>query len=189
MPARPKSLTPWQQHQIKWSNCEKCDLCQYRTQVVLFRGSVKAAVLFIGESPGVAEDTIGQPSVGPAGQLLDDIIQRAKEIANTPTIKLGFTNLISCIPKDESHHKLHEPPKKAIMACSERLLDIFNTVKPQKVVCVGKLSTKWTPQFLPISSIVSIPHPAAVLRAHVTQQGLQIQRCVTILTDLFEELI
>ena len=50
--------------------CEKCRLCQTRTNVVLGEGDLHAPLMFIGEGPGQQEDLSGRPFVGAAGQLL-----------------------------------------------------------------------------------------------------------------------
>ena len=51
--------------------CEKCRLCQTRTNVVLGEGDLHAPLMFIGEGPGQQEDETGRPFVGAAGHLLD----------------------------------------------------------------------------------------------------------------------
>ena len=54
--------------------CEKCRLCQTRTNVVLGEGDLHAPLMFIGEGPGQQEDLTGRPFVGAAGQLLDKML-------------------------------------------------------------------------------------------------------------------
>ena len=54
--------------------CEKCRLCQTRTNVVLGEGDLHAPLMFIGEGPGQQEDLSGRPFVGAAGQLLDRML-------------------------------------------------------------------------------------------------------------------
>lgn len=54
--------------------CEKCRLCQTRTNVVLGEGDLHAPLMFIGEGPGQQEDLSGRPFVGAAGQLLDKML-------------------------------------------------------------------------------------------------------------------
>ena len=56
------------------SGCTKCGLCETRHNVVFGVGSERADVLFVGEGPGEQEDLKGEPFVGPAGKLLDDML-------------------------------------------------------------------------------------------------------------------
>ena len=56
--------------------CEKCEpLCQSRTQTIFGVGNRMADVMVIGEAPGADEDNLGEPFVGPAGQLLNAMLK------------------------------------------------------------------------------------------------------------------
>lgn len=178
-------MSKWKKHKDRWKNCKLCELCKVRSRVVLLRGKTPCDILFIGEAPGVSEDVLGQPFVGPAGKLLDRMISDA----GLGPLRLAFTNLVACIPIDDKGKK--EPKKDHIEACSSRLREICDITKPNIVVMVGKLSTKWVPKIinkLPLQK-VSIIHPAAILRADVTQKGLAIQQTIVRLRDLAEELL
>jgi DNA polymerase len=171
-----KRFSMYEQHVAKWKNCQQCSLSEYRTQVVLARGKVPAEILFIGEAPGASEDIIGQPFIGPAGRLLDHIIDRAVDAQ----YDYALTNLVGCIPKDSDNDK-GEPPKEAILACRDRLLEFIEICQPKLIVSVGLLSKKFTPG--EIRPIISITHPAAILRMDVSQQTLAIKRCVVTIED------
>lgn len=69
----------WKSHVAKWKDCDKCPLHLTRTSIVLAKGNVPCDVMFIGEAPGRSEDMLGRPFVGPAGILLDQMIERAME--------------------------------------------------------------------------------------------------------------
>ena len=184
-------MTPWLEFKNKWKDCDKCPLCNTRDKIVLAKGKIPCDVLFVGEAPGVSEDILGIPFVGPAGKLLDDWIETALDIPNSDTLNLpprmAFTNLVCCIPLGDDGQKTNEPDKKDIKACNPRLVEFIKLCKPQHIVCVGKLAFKHCPRIDGIG-YTEIVHPAAVLRAEVGQQGLLIQRSVVILQDLFEEL-
>jgi DNA polymerase len=144
-------------------------------------------VLFVGEAPGQSEDVIGLPFVGPAGKLLDEIIDQGLD----GQYDYALTNLVCCIPLDENGSKVTEPPKEAILACSDRLQEFVTICRPKVIVCVGSLSAKWIEKNFGyrISNLfVSITHPAAILRMDVSQRGLAIQRAVVTLQDSVEEL-
>lgn len=190
----------WQEHKKKWSNCTLCKLCEKRNKVVLARGELPCDVLFLGEASGPSEDVIGQPFVGPAGRLLDEIIEQGIRIHNAG-IKIGFTNLISCIPKGDDNNKFGEPPDYAIKACSPRLVEFVNIAKPQVIVLVGKHAQKeisgqsmfgecnWAYQENDMITFVYIVHPAFILRSDISQRGLQIQRCVVALEEMVENFV
>jgi len=110
----------WERHVRKWEDCQKCELAERRKNVVLFRGKVPNDVLFIGEAPGVVEDKFGKPFKGPAGLLLDDMISKAiEEVPAAKSYKMGFTNMISCIPLDEEGHKAKQPMPSHVRECWE----------------------------------------------------------------------
>jgi len=166
-------------HKRKWSKCKKCLLCKVRHKIILGRGHIPCDILFIGEAPGVSEDRLGRPFVGPAGKLLDRIIAEA-----LPEARVAFTNLIACIPKDQDG-KMEEPPLKSVKRCRSRLDEFVHLAKPQLIVCIGKLAAKHYNQVnVPQVSIV---HPAAILRAEPYQKGFAIQETVVTLIDAYEQ--
>jgi len=180
---RNKPLKKYRDHKRQWANCSECKLCQFRSQIVLYRGRLPCQVLFVGEAPGVSENLFGVPFYGPAGKLLDKII--AKAWAGL-SVSWGFTNLVACLPK-ESKEKGKEPPLWAIQACKKRLQQIVMLAQPKGVVCVGALAEK---HFQPPKGAkhASIVHPAAILRADVSQKGLAVQQAVGTVFDLARRL-
>lgn len=174
-------MTPYQQHKRYWSGCERCCLCEHRKKVVLCRGRLPCDVLFIGEAPGMSEDVIGRPFVGPAGKLLDAIAEEALGDRSR-----AFTNLVACIPKDGELVKTGEPPKESIEACAPRLLELIEMANPKLFVAVGVLAGKWLPKIykeLPVDRTIQIVHPAAILRAEPVQQGILVQRAIVSLSN------
>jgi len=188
----------WAEHKKRWKDCDGCFLCETRKNVVLLRGKIPADVLFLGEAPGASEDVLGQPFIGPAGKLLDSIVQEAME--QSKTVRVAFTNLVACIPIGDEGSKTQEPSKESIKACADRLKEAVHLVKPKGIVCVGKLAKKhvigqadfsyrkdyglsWIPShdFLRFTEIV---HPAAILRSEVSQT-IMVQRCVATLAEFF----
>lgn len=213
-------------HVERWKDCEGCSLRDRRTRVVLYRGKIPCDVLFIGEAPGESEDVVGVPFVGPAGKLLDAMIQEAfgrltfcawcrrsgrfekqytdgkgkfecdrKHLTGEgETLRVGFTNLVGCIPRGEDGAKVGEPEDESIRACSGRLQEIVEIAKPKLIVQVGRLAETWlTPGFkdsIPMSKVrmVKVTHPAAILRARIDQQGFAKQQCVVTLRNAINDL-
>ncbi len=154
------------------------------------RGKIPCDLLFMGEAPGASEDVLGIPFIGPAGQLLDQIIDDAVDNHfefRDPGTRIAFTNLIACIPKGEDGKKAGEPERGHIEACQSRLREFIEIAKPCAIVCVGLHSEKWIPKVWK-GKTISIIHPAAIMRMDVSQQALAIQRCVVRISDVIEEL-
>jgi DNA polymerase len=194
MPAVPvAALTPFQQHAAKWRDCRRCGLCEGRTNVVLARGKVPCDVLFVGEAPWISEDALAQPFVGPAGHLLDGIIELAWR--DHPKLRWAMTNLVACIPRaDTTEDK--DPPEEAIRACAPRLREMVALCNPRLIVRVGTLAQQWLDvkwkNHISLGKIpmIDITHPGAMLpgRANVTQQSLMVQRATVTLRCAAEKL-
>lgn len=204
-------MTPLQVHVDKWKSCTRCILHQHRKQVVHIRGtSLPCDVLFVGEAPGVSENALGDPFVGPAGKRMDLIV--AKSLTSDTSYCL--INLIGCIPLDEDKSKAEEPETECIEACSPRVRELVEMANPKLIVCVGKLSSVWlnsahlknvwkTPRthgarimtreydIHPGSKIprVEIMHPSAIIRANIAQQGLLTQRAVVTVRNAVMEYV
>jgi uracil-DNA glycosylase len=105
----------------------------------------------------------------------------------------AMTNLVSCIPLGEDGNKTAEPSDEAIEACTPRLVEFFKLCKPKLVICVGKLSEEWAYSLVDGESYLnvkwaSITHPAAILRADISQKALLVQKNVIALADAVEEI-
>jgi uracil-DNA glycosylase family 4 len=174
-------MSKWGKHKARWLDCQECELCKVRNRVVLARGQLPCDVLFIGEAPGPSEDVIGKPFIGPAGKLLDQIIEESIP----DNIRVAFTNIVACIPKDDNAQKFKEPSKVHIKACRERLKEFVKIAKPKLIVCVGKLAEKYSPTVRLQRSII---HPAAILRADISQRSLAVHRCIVTISNAIEEL-
>ena len=113
--------------------CRACALCEGRTQVVVWRGRLDGAVLFVGEGPGAQEDARGEPFVGRSGKLLDQWIQ---------ALGLGddwcITNIVRCRPPDN-----RVPTRAEQDACWPHLEAFLRFVAPRQVVAVGATSHKY----------------------------------------------
>jgi uracil-DNA glycosylase family 4 len=187
-----KLLSPYRKHVLKWDSCQRCPLCKTRKRTVLARGRVPCDVLFVGEAPGASENVLGQPFKGPAGHILDYLIEQTLS-----DYSYCLTNLIACIPIGEGGDKIEEPSEESIKACQPRLQEMVRLCKPRLIVTVGKLSDKWTPIATERLSVAkgtkppqwcSIIHPAAITRMEPAQQGLAVQRCTVALEDAVADL-
>jgi uracil-DNA glycosylase len=183
--------SPYQQFREKWRDGCGSTLCPSARRIVFARGCIPCDVLFVGEAPGESENVEGVPFAGPAGMLLDRIIARAVPV---PAVRIGFTNVVCCIPRDEDGRKAIEPDHEAILQCRDRLSEFVDLCKPRLVVCVGKLAKDYLDRGykhslkLPEGTAqIDVTHPAAILRANIAQQGLMFQRCVVQIANAVEE--
>lgn len=195
-------MTPLQMHVEKWKDCTRCKLHETRKKIVLLRGDIPCDLLFIGEAPGKNENLLGYPFAGPAGNLLFRMIADAKEQSGV-TVRMAFTNLVACIPVDETGKKVHEPEKECVDACRDRLVEFVRIAKPKAIVLVGKEAAKYIcgqndfatdaeekacylswmkGKFMAFEKIM---HPAAIMRISEATQGHHIERCVTQLVSVF----
>jgi uracil-DNA glycosylase family 4 len=106
--------------------CEECDLCRSRTNAVPGEGPEDAGIMFIGEGPGKAEDEQGRPFVGPAGQLLNQLLLKA----GLRRPEVFITNIIKCRPPGN-----RDPLPEEVGACREYLVGQIAAINP-KVICV-----------------------------------------------------
>lgn len=182
--------TAYQSHVARWGSCRDCPLWQQRTRVVLARGQVPADVVFVGEAPGLSEDALGQPFVGPAGKLLDEIIRRA---LGGKAVRAAYTNLVACFPREAKESGDHKPSNESIRRCSPRLEEFIGLCRPRAVVCVGALSTKWLHLAVDGSRddlvVESIDHPAFLLRMPEAQRDLAVKRCIIRVKGVVEKVI
>lgn len=190
-------MTIYQEFVEVWKDCQQCNLCETRRKVVLARGTVPCDVLFVGEAPGESEDVIGLPFVGPAGKMLDSIIEDAFRSVSVEPGKPSYalTNIVCCIPRDAEGNKVGEPSDEAVTACRQRLVEFVRLCDPRLIVCVGTVARDWLDlkrkrciRFHRDISQVSIHHPAFILRMNAAQQGLAAQKCVVTIANALEEL-
>lgn len=149
-------------HQTRWESCTDCGLCETREQVVLWRGDPNPDIVFIGEAPGSTEDILGRPFVGRAGDLLNELIDRAQ--VPTP-FRYAVTNGIACVPWNDPTTRTVRPPTRAEMkACAPRLAEFLRLTKPAGVVTLGKsaqAALSFQEHAPPTSAIY---HPSYLLR-------------------------
>lgn len=171
----------WQEHKERWSDCQACGLCDTRTKIVLCKGQLPADVVFIGEAPGTSEDVLGRPFAGPAGKLLDWIVEKAMPRG----LRLAYTNLVGCIPTGDQYGTTRSPHKLEILSCEPRLRDFLGIAKPKVIILTGRLSEKYASGIIDGPHYYNLLHPAAVLQADESQKGLAIQKMILIVHEAF----
>jgi len=112
--------------------CQRCGLCQTRHHVVFGVGNRQADVMFVGEGPGEQEDLKGEPFVGPAGQLLDDMLSIIDLDRNT---NCYIANIVKCRPP---HNR--DPLETEQDACIDYLQQQIALIQPKILVCLGRVA-------------------------------------------------
>ena len=115
-------------------NCTRCGLCETRNNVVFGVGDRQTDIMFIGEGPGEQEDLKGEPFVGPAGKLLDDMLA----IIDLDRHKNCYiANIVKCRPPQN-----RDPLETEQDACIPYLRNQVALIKPKIIVCLGRIAAK-----------------------------------------------
>ena len=127
-------MLSWEELKGECSRCVRCGLCETRHNVVFGVGNECADILFVGEGPGVQEDLRGEPFVGPAGKLLDDMLSI---IDLSRQENCYICNIVKCRPP---HNR--DPLETEQDACIGYLRNQVALVKPKIIVCLGRIAAK-----------------------------------------------
>ncbi len=115
-------------------DCTRCVLHkQGRKQIVFGVGDPKAELMFIGEAPGADEDQQGEPFVGRAGQLLNNMIKAM----GLERERVYIANIIKCRPPNN-----RTPERDECETCSPFLMRQVATIKPKVIVALGAVAAK-----------------------------------------------
>src|SRR6202051_5139363 len=115
-------------------DCTRCKLHQQgRKQIVFGVGNPRAELMFVGEGPGADEDTQGEPFVGRAGQLLNNMI-KAMGIRREDVY---IANIVKCRPPGN-----RTPERDECETCSPFLMHQIAVIKPKVVVALGAVAAK-----------------------------------------------
>lgn len=121
-------------HQLQQQcmNCRACALCETRHNVVFGVGVPESRIMFVGEGPGEQEDLKGEPFVGPAGLLLDDMLS----IIDLDRKKNCYiANIVKCRPP-----KNRDPLETEQDACIGYLEQQIQLIRPKIIVCLGRIA-------------------------------------------------
>lgn len=132
--SQPIHLMNWDQLKSAVSGCMSCPLSQTRTHTVFGVGDENANWLFVGEGPGAREDAIGEPFVGQAGKLLDQMLAAIR-------LKRGdqvyITNIVKCRPPNNRN-----PSSGEARQCEPYLTRQIELINPKLIVALGKVAAQ-----------------------------------------------
>ena len=137
-PATPRSdyVAPadWEGLRAAVKDCERCKLCSTRTQTVFGVGNAQASLMVVGEGPGADEDAQGEPFVGRAGKLLDEML---KSIGRSRKDNVFIANVVKCRPPGN-----RDPEPDEAEACRPYLERQIELVKPALIVALGRIAAQ-----------------------------------------------
>lgn len=150
-------------------DCHRCPLGDTRTRLVFGVGDPGAALVFVGEAPGRNEDLQGEPFVGAAGKLLDELLASIGLVR--PQVYIA--NVLKCRPPGN-----RDPLPAEIETCTPFLAEQLRLIDPEVVVTLGNFATRYILKTdRPIGAlrgrlfhvdgrqVVPIYHPAAALHS------------------------
>ena len=126
-------MSQWNELKAQCLQCQKCPLHTTRHQVVFGVGRENADIMFIGEGPGEQEDLQGEPFVGAAGKLLDDMLS----IIDVNRTNCYIANIVKCRPPMN-----RDPKDEEQDACIAYLQKQIELVNPAIIVCLGRIAAK-----------------------------------------------
>ena len=163
----------WNELRAQVADCTRCKLCKTRTNTVFGVGNPQAELMVVGEGPGADEDASGEPFVGRAGKLLDEMlkaINRSRAVAaesplvNAATLPSSVTqsvfiaNVVKCRPPGN-----RDPEKDEVEACRHYLDAQIAHVKPKLIVALGRIAAQ---------RLLLTDEPLSRLRGPLHQYGL-----------------
>ena len=116
------------------SQCTACGLCKSRTQTVFGVGDRQAPWMLVGEAPGAEEDARGEPFVGQAGRLLDNMLA-ALRLRRGDGVYIA--NVLKCRPPSNRNPEPHE-----VAACEPYLKRQIALIQPRLILVLGRFAAQ-----------------------------------------------
>jgi uracil-DNA glycosylase family 4 len=115
------------------AGCTRCALSESRTQTVFGVGDRQASLMVIGEAPGAEEDRRGEPFVGRAGKLLDNMLLAI----GLKREQVFIANILKCHPPNN-----RDPKPEEVAACHGYLAKQIEWVAPKAILLVGRIAAQ-----------------------------------------------
>jgi DNA polymerase len=123
----------WEQLRCAVAACTRCELHKSRTQTVFGVGSHSAAWMIVGEAPGADEDRQGEPFVGRAGQLLNEMLSAA----GVAREQVYIANVLKCRPPEN-----RDPKPEESDSCESYLRQQIELLRPRLILAVGRIAAQ-----------------------------------------------
>jgi DNA polymerase len=134
MPASEIMHLDWPALQATVATCQACALAETRTQTVFGVGDPQAEWLFVGEAPGAEEDQRGEPFVGQAGKLLDNMLA-AIDLKRGENVYIA--NVLKCRPPQN-----RDPQGEEVVKCDPYLKRQVELIRPRLIVAMGRFAAQ-----------------------------------------------
>lgn len=176
-------------HKKNFDRCYKCEIGKLCSARIYYRGVLPSDIVIIGEAAGDIEWSLKTPWVGPAGHLLNTMIEEVfgtanlEDLASTPAgYRISLTNSIACIPQEPRATKLREPKNVELKNCAERLDSFLDIAKPRVIIAAGKVAEKQYRNLKKDYHLITMMHPSAILRQQERGE-LDYKRSILALTQ------
>lgn len=126
-------MLSWEELEKQCYSCTRCGLCETRNHVVFGVGPRDADIVFVGEGPGEQEDLQGEPFVGAAGKLLDEMLS----IIDLGRHNCYIANIVKCRPPGN-----RDPEASEQEACINFLRNQVALIRPKIIICLGRVAAK-----------------------------------------------
>jgi len=132
--ARSIAAMEWPELKAAVAGCTACKLCRSRTQTVFGVGDERAGLMIVGEAPGQEEDARGEPFVGQAGRLLDNML-RSVDMERGRDVYIA--NVLKCRPPGNRN-----PEPGEVEQCSPYLVRQIQLIRPALIVAMGRFAAQ-----------------------------------------------
>ncbi len=159
----------WDELKQQVNECNKCDLSQFRKQIVFGEGNINAEWMLVGEAPNQDEDSAAKPFVAQSGFLLTEMLRAIGVQRESAYI----TNIVKCSPADNKDPKVNE-----LKSCDSYLKRQIGLVKPKLILAVGRVAAhallgtkkpiselRGIVHYMDDIPVVVVYHPAYLLRS------------------------
>jgi len=155
LPAAEIAAMDWAALEQAVAGCRACGLCESRTQTVFGVGNPHAHLMIVGEAPGEQEDLQGEPFVGQAGKLLDNMLRSiglTRAVA-PPARQVFIANTLKCRPP-----RNRNPDPAETARCAPYLTRQIELVAPRVLLAMGRFAAQ---------ALLDTDQPIGKLRARV----------------------
>ena len=138
----PVSGMQWPELKTAVAQCTACDLCKTRKNTVFGVGAESSEWMIVGEAPGAEEDERGEPFVGQAGRLLDNMLasiglSRGKTGGKGDEANVYIANVLKCRPPGNRN-----PDPAEVAKCSPFLMRQIELVRPKLILAMGRFAAQ-----------------------------------------------
>ena len=164
--ARHIATLGWPELQASVRECRACGLCEGRTQTVFGVGHPQSHWMVVGEAPGEQEDRLGEPFVGPSGELLDNMLRalsltRAADGDLPLARRVYIANTLKCRPP-----RNRNPAPGEMLECEPYLMRQIALVQPRIILAMGRFA---------VQALLRSSEPVGKLRGRVHRyQGVPL---------------